>query len=1079
MNKRYLLLATMAFLYSINLFGQSYELWGFHESDGEKGGGNIFRLDLNNQNPEVVFDFESEKYLRKGRLCESPNGKLYGLMSQTQSGVIEIFEYDTATNEINTVFKSNGGVLGSFLTYFPTIDRNGVMYGLLKNGGTYGEGVLYKFNTLDYQYTVLYNFDSSGIHTPRGGLLLASNGKLYGFTWKGGGYNAGGIFEIDTSGNSFNELYYFEDNLIQPYSPRGNLIEVFPGKLYGLTSYGGNWDVGTLYELDLSTQVFTTLIEFDELETGARPTGSLVHASNGKLYGTTKKGGIHDDGVLFEYDPVTKEFVKKIDFKEDSIGYNSDGSLEIFSDQILIGTTKYGGDYGNQFESKYIGGTLYEYNILSNELTKVIDFDDSLGHVPLQYLTVTSNKKVYGFTETGGNHNSGTFFQYKPEANTLEKKIDFLYSPNGSKPAGDLILGNENLIYGTTRSGGEFGFGTLFSISSETNELLILHDFDGKDGGGEATSPMLLASNNNLYGVTKLGGERNLGVLFEYNIASKQYIKLFDFDGENFGSTPDDCGLIEIEEGKIIGFAGYGGIFNYGAIFEYDILEGNMTKLDDFDLTNNGWFPTKQIGKTNSGRYFGITGRGGIYNDGTIYEYNPMTKSISKLYDFDENASFGYPNSTLVQTSNGEIYGTTSSGGALDYGVLYRFDPEANDCVAEVNFDNDSLGGIPHHKLIQLNDKLYGVTKQSPTAGIGDIFEYDLDTKIVTRIIDLGSGLKPRISFSKRKWYVQSISFDTIYNVSYADSLIELVEFSSADLPISYHIEDSTIGEISDNSIIVKGVGETSIIATQEGNEDYYPADTVIGELVVEKAPLVVSADNKELVYGESTPDLTMSYNGFVKGDSIDDIEEPSISTVANADSNAGEYNITLTEGAADNYELSLIDGVLSIIKAPQSITFELQESALLNNEQSIELVATASSDLQVAFSSSDENVAQVNGSTLDLIIPGQVTVTASQEGNQNYIEAEPQSRILTVEQILGLIDELPKASIYPNPASHYFSIQDDARTVDIYNVKGELVKSFVDISDQFEISELSNGTYLLIVQDGVQTKYARLIIHR
>jgi len=97
-----------------------------------------------------------------------------------------------------------------------------------------------------------------------------------------------------------------------------------------------------------------------------------------------------------------------------------------------------------------------------------------------------------------------------------------------------------------------------------------------------------------------------------------------------------------------------------------------------------------------------------------------------------------------------------------------------------------------------------------------------------------------------------------------------------------------------------------------------YTISFVDGTLKVNKAPLTASADNQSRVYGLANSALTISYSGFVNGDTASAIDLPPVAnTTATATSNAGTYPITLSSGNDDNYALTLVDGTLTVTKAP------------------------------------------------------------------------------------------------------------------------------------------------------------------
>lgn len=93
------------------------------------------------------------------------------------------------------------------------------------------------------------------------------------------------------------------------------------------------------------------------------------------------------------------------------------------------------------------------------------------------------------------------------------------------------------------------------------------------------------------------------------------------------------------------------------------------------------------------------------------------------------------------------------------------------------------------------------------------------------------------------------------------------------------------------------------------------------GTMVIAKAPLTVTADNKSRAYGAPNPTFSVSYAGFVNGDSASTITPPVVGTIATAASSVGVYPITLTGGTATNYVLSLANGSLTVTKAMLMVT--------------------------------------------------------------------------------------------------------------------------------------------------------------
>ncbi|WP_286757343.1 BspA family leucine-rich repeat surface protein, partial [Roseivirga sp. UBA838] len=103
-----------------------------------------------------------------------------------------------------------------------------------------------------------------------------------------------------------------------------------------------------------------------------------------------------------------------------------------------------------------------------------------------------------------------------------------------------------------------------------------------------------------------------------------------------------------------------------------------------------------------------------------------------------------------------------------------------------------------------------------------------------------------------------------------------------------------------------------------------YDISFVSADLTIEKADLTATADDQTKYLGEANPELTISYSGFVNGDSKVNITEPTIATTATESSPVGTYDITLTGGAATNYNLNLLNGQLTVEQRPFITTWEI-----------------------------------------------------------------------------------------------------------------------------------------------------------
>ena len=178
----------------------------------------------------------------------------------------------------------------------------------------------------------------------------------------------------------------------------------------------------------------------------------------------------------------------------------------------------------------------------------------------------------------------------------------------------------------------------------------------------------------------------------------------------------------------------------------------------------------------------------------------------------------------------------------------------------------------------------------------------------------------------------------------------------------------------------------------------------------ITKAPLTVIANNIELPYGSEKKGFTVSYFGFKNGEDESVLTKPvSVSTTAETDSPVGTYPIIPFGGYADNYNLSYERGVLTVVKAEQTIDWntELPDEATVGTK--IKLEATASSGLPVSFKSSDNGIASITviGGEyyLNCKSAGNVEISACQAGNKNYESATDEARSMTITASTGIAD--------------------------------------------------------------------------
>jgi uncharacterized repeat protein (TIGR03803 family) len=288
----------------------------------------------------------------------------------------------------------------------PLADVNGTLYGTTAEGGFgpcdgVGCGTIYTV-TPSGGYSVLYSF-VGGLDgkNPTSGLTYL-NGTLYGTTSGGGAYGGGTVYQIDGSGHE-SVLYSFGDTN-DGSDPLAGLIAV-NGVLYGTTAFGGKGEKaeGTVFSITTKgvERVLHTFVRTRTRRSGMTPTAVLTNV-NGVLYGTTRYGGVNDEGTIFSITFVkgSAKYALVYTFGQPGSSDGAEPASDVaFANGELVGTTISGGTSNE--------GTVYA---VTPSGTESILYDFASGELQAPYAGVTPiNGTYYGTTYAGGAGYGGVY----------------------------------------------------------------------------------------------------------------------------------------------------------------------------------------------------------------------------------------------------------------------------------------------------------------------------------------------------------------------------------------------------------------------------------------------------------------------------------------------------------------------------------------------------------------------------------------------------------------------------------------------------------------------------------------------
>lgn len=325
------------------------------------------------------------------------------------------------------------------------------------------------------------------------------------------------------------------------------------------------------------------------------------------------------------------------------------------------------------------------------------------------------------------------------------------------------------------------------------------------------------------------------------------------------------------------------------------------------------------------------------------------------------------------------------------------------------------------------------------------------------------------VTFEVNDKLVQTITFsiaDQVYG-----NVVTLDATASSGLTVNYEIISGPI-VLDNGNLNITGTGEASVKATQAGDDEYNEAEPVTVNFDIAKATLTVSADDQTFVFGENMPGLTFTYNGFVNGEDESDLaEEPSISSMASATSDAGVYDITLSGGSADNYDFVLNNGELIITKANATITLsdlEHQE----DGETKVPAVVTDPADLTVVLT--------YNGDSDAPAAAGTYTVLATID-EVNY-EGSAEATLVIGEVTAVSSQQLADVQVFPNPTADWIGLKGlhEPSYIELIDLKGQIVKTkLLAPGEHLQVSDLERGLYHIRFTSNNKTAAIKFLISR
>jgi uncharacterized repeat protein (TIGR03803 family) len=450
---------------------------------------------------------------------------------------------------------------------------------------------------------------------------------------------------------------------------------------------------------------------------GGNPNAGLIRDAAGNLYGTALGGGIDGPygpaGVVFKLDTAGQETVL-YSFTGGADGSNPYAGVIRDSAGNLYGTTQNGGTPG--------AGVVFKVDTAGQETVLYSFTGGADGGTPLAGLIRDSVGNFFGTTSAGGQPASfgfgGVVFKLDTAGHETVLHSFTGGADDGAGPYAGVFRDSSGNLYGTTTGGGAggtaapFGAGVVYKLDANGKET-VLYNFTGGADGGYPLAGVIRDSAGNLYGTTNRYGPAGEGVVFELDMAGREAV-LCGFPVAADGSYPS-AGVIADSSGNLYGTTPQGGPANAGVVYKLDGT-AHQTVLYAFTGGADGGYPSGIMLRDSSGNLYGTTSGGGASGNGVVYKLDTANQE-TVLYSFTGEAGGCDPLGGVVSDSSGNLYGATGFCGSAGYGVVYKLDTSGHETVL-YSFTGGADGAWPYAGVIRdPAGNLYGTTVEGGVSG--------------------------------------------------------------------------------------------------------------------------------------------------------------------------------------------------------------------------------------------------------------------------------------------------------------------------------------------------------------------------
>ncbi len=236
-------------------------------------------------------------------------------------------------------------------------------------------------------------------------------------------------------------------------------------------------------------------------------------------------------------------------------------------------------------------------------------------------------------------------------------------------------------------------------------------------GGGSSRG-----TDGRLYGTASNGGADGAGTLYAVNPDGTGFALLYNFTGGNDGASPW-ARLLQGADGRLYGVANGGGPDNFGTVFAVNLDGSGFTTLYSFTDGNDGAYPATSLIQGTDGQLYGTASGGGPSGVGTVFSVSPTGLGFATIHNFTGGNDGANPNGVLIQRADGKLYGTATGGGLNGNGTAFAMNIDGTGFNTLYSFTGGNDGGSPDAGFIQKADGLlYGTATFGGVNSDGTVF---------------------------------------------------------------------------------------------------------------------------------------------------------------------------------------------------------------------------------------------------------------------------------------------------------------------------------------------------------------------